>query len=461
MTIANRMFTLATAVLVSARCWSAICTFPGSDWNAVRLVPSFMLRFGCNPYPGLEDSPVTTWIYGPVPLFVFLPATLAGDVFSALMTAGVINLLIAVLPVVWAVLAGGRQAGVTMALLVAVALWPNSSLHYLQADNVAIACGLAGNLLLLRSRGTRMDLLLAASVCSAMAVWSKQTMVGLLLAQALWMLAVHGLAPTLRYTIAVACAGTIGATAFISLFGFEGIVLNLVQLPGALPFWPEPLDRLIGLAPHLAGYVVLPALLVALGRKRVFRRDSPWLLPVLGWLCLLPTSILTILKVGGTANSLTGILLVLPVAAQAFVARVQTVTPKYSTALMFAVVAAITTLQAASAPVVPFRPLASHLDRATFLAREFPEQIYFPWNPLVTFYSDQRFYHAEDGIYVRHLGGAPLSQAQMRTGFPSRWCVTVFRGADTGWGLVERLHPPDTQRTEFAEWTLYSWPPPP
>jgi hypothetical protein len=169
--------------------------------------------------------------------------------------------------------------------------------------------------------------------------------------------------------------------------------------------------------------------------------------------------VLSAFKVGGTANSLTGALYLLPSASLLAVQwlerhRLRRLAPALA-------IGAVLALQFTQIPVVTLRPLTTHLDRAAFLAREFPGQIYFPWNPLITFYSEQRIYHAEDGLYVRQLAGAAVSTEAVRMHLPPRWSVTVFRGSDSGWGLVQNLHPPDTQRAAFAEWTIYSWPPPP
>src|SRR4051812_46329068 len=89
---------LIALLLVGFRLWTSFCFFPLPEWNSIRLAPSFMLHPGATPYPGLGGGPLTTWIYGPVPLLLNLPATLAHDTVTALLVAGTINLLIAVIP---------------------------------------------------------------------------------------------------------------------------------------------------------------------------------------------------------------------------------------------------------------------------------------------------------------------------------------------------------------------------
>jgi hypothetical protein len=146
----------AVTLAIVFRLWTSFCFFPLAEWNSVRLAPAFMLRFGPTPYPGLDNGPLTTWIYGPVPLLVNLPATLASDTISALSIAETINLLIAIIPVAATVfLLDFSAAKISRpdrlwALFLCLALWPNTSLQYIQADNTALAFGLLGNLFLTR-----------------------------------------------------------------------------------------------------------------------------------------------------------------------------------------------------------------------------------------------------------------------------------------------------------------------
>ena len=96
--------------------WVCWCRFPASAWNDIRLAPAFMLRFGPTPYPSLAEGPVTTWIYGPVPLLLNLPATLAPTAALALLIAGAINIALAVGPAALVLAVGpGARATTTPA----------------------------------------------------------------------------------------------------------------------------------------------------------------------------------------------------------------------------------------------------------------------------------------------------------------------------------------------------------
>ncbi len=454
----------AALVAVALRFWSAWCYFLLQDWNSVRLAPAFMLRHGPTPYPGLEGSPVTTWIYGPVPLLLNLPATLASSTSSALGIAGALNLLFVVIPVfviAWAARlpASTSDRLVSWSILaLCLAAWPTPHLHYIQSDNAAVAFGLFANTLLLSRWRTSGTALAGAAFLTALAVWSKQTLIGLVLAQILWLAFTQGARIGLRYLLLAALAGLSLGVAFMSRFGFEGLWLNLVELPGGLPYWPDPWARARGLALHLTAYVAVPAFGLLLGWRFVWRKDSPWLLPTLSWLCLIPLGCLAAFKAGGTANSLYAWLFLLPTAAVSAVGFIQSsgrTGPKLG---VISIAAAFIVLQAHFTPRWPLSPNTGYLERADQIARASPGEIYFPWNPLVTFFSEGRFYHAEDGFYVRYLVGKAPSRPDAMKNLPPAWSITAFRGADTGWGIVEQLHPANTQRSSEGEWTLYSWP---
>ena len=457
---------LGAGLLLAMRLWMSLCFFPVSGWNNIRLEPSFMLRFGPTPYPGLDGGPITTWIYGPVPLFINWPATFAADSATALLIAGIINLLIAVGPVVLVLFASlpSRQETTptdrTWALLVCLTLWPNSGLQYIQADNTAVAFGLIANFLLLRSRDREWVHLLPAAFCASLSVWSKQTALGLIIAQIIWLTFASSPRAAIRYALACAACGLSLGGIFVAWFGFDGLWLNLVRLPARIPFWPDALARSAGLWAHLAGYVLIPAVMLVVARRVVWKRDSPWLLPVLTWLCLLPSGLISIFKIGGTANSLNSFLYLLPTAALALVAMVRQCKSSMVAALLLpAGVATVVLVQIGLSPTRSLLPVTSHLRQADYLARQFPGQIYFPWHPLVTFFSEHRFYHVEDGLYTRYTAQLAPARAPALRDLPGRWSITVFPGPMTGWGVVAQLQPPDVQKSAFGGWTVYSWTP--
>jgi hypothetical protein len=100
------------------------------------------------------------------------------------------------------------------------------------------------------------------------------------------------------------------------------------------------------------------------------------------------------------------------------------------------------------------------LTEAAHLARAFPQQIYFPWHPLITWFSERRFYHTEDGLFVRSVGGLPLDPPKARLDLPPRWSLTAV----PGWreqGFFRKLQPASARLGAYGKWSIFLWQPTP
>ena len=463
----TRWLGLLAALAAAVWLWACWCLFPVSDWNDVRLAPAFALARGAPLYPGETSGAVGTWIYGPLPALLLWPATWASSAAEALLTAGALNLLltvgaIAAVCAAWPAPAGRtlRPADRLLAATLAIALWPGATFQYLQADNFAVALGLLGNLLLVRTQSAAGRWGAAAFAVAGLAC--KQTSLGVVAAQIVWLGAVAGRGEALRHLGRCAGLGLAGGTAIVGAFGWEGIRLNLFILPNALPWTDEPVRRLLDLAPHLSIQLLAPVLILLLCRRAVWARESRLLLPSLAWLCALPPGLLSLMKIGGTLNSLQGFTLWLPAALLAGLAGLRGARRAswlYAGVALLAVTICGARLARFTSP--PWLPRVEHYRQADYLARTFRGEIWFPWNPLVTIYSENGFYHAEDGLYVRFLAGHAITQSHARAYLPPRMCVIALLHGDTGWGIALSLRPANAQRADFGFWTLYSWPPGP
>ena len=444
--------------------WVCLCLFPLSVWNDVRLAPAFALARGATLYAGENSGAVGTWIYGPLPLLLWWPATWASSAPHALMTAGAINLFITLAAIgvvcwAWPAPAGSilTKSDRVLAAALAVALWPGAAFQYLQADNVAVALGLVGNLLLVRANSRTWQW--GAAVCAVACLACKQTSVGVVAAQIVWLGITTDRAAAMRHLGRCAAVGLALAGLMVAGFRWDAISLNLLVLPSRLPWTDEPFRRLADLAPELSVHLVVPALVMLLGCRFIWTRASVLLLPSLTWLCALPPSMASFMKIGGTINSLQSFLYWLPpvlvVALATVRAHRRVAWIRVGVALA---VVSICAVRLARVRASTWRPLVEHYRQAEYLARSFPDEIWFPWNPLVTIYSENRFYHAEDGLYVRFLAGHAISRAHARANLPRHLCVIALQRGDTDWGIALNLLPKNARRAEFGLWTLYSWP---
>lgn len=441
-----------------------------AEWNVVRLAPTFMLSGGRTPYPGLADGALTTWIYGPLPLLTNLPARFAGDTAAALLIAAAINLAIAVLPLAIAIRILARESPPAPAahalwpLLLAVALWPNAHLQYFQADNAAMAATLLSMVCLQTGRGRAGLLTGLAAFFAAAATWCKQPYLLIIPAQLVWLAITADRAAVRRYTGQCAIMGLSMAGLFVAWFGWDPLWLNLVLVPGQLPWTPEPVARLLEMKWHLVGWLLLPLIGALVWRRPVWSAHSRWLLPALIWLALLPLGLSGALRVGGASNALAGGLVFLPALTLWGYQRLHVRRPAVAPLGAAGLIALIVGLQISHMPVAPLTPRTQHLREATQIAESFPQQVYFPWHPLITWFSEGRFDHAEDGLYTRQVAGVELPRGEELDAFlPPHWHVTAI----PGWrhqGVYTDFQPDGAQMGKYGNWSLYLWelaPPPP
>jgi hypothetical protein len=59
--------------------------------------------------------------------------------------------------------------------------------------------------------------------------------------------------------------------------------------------------------------------------------------------------------------------------------------------------------------------------------RQHPEQVYLPWNPLLTSLTDGVDYNFEYGVFDRTLAGVPLSHEEYRSHLPSKMRIVAVR----------------------------------
>ena len=357
---------------------------------------------------------------------------------------------------------GKSLAARLWALLLSLACWPAVNLVFCQAGNTAIACGLIAGALAAGAGPRDSARLWMAAAAATLALWSKQTEFGPVLGQiAYFGFRYGGRAAAAQALRAVATGGLFGVV-FCGLFGADGLIFNMFVIPAALPIvaFSDKVRSLVytgDIAAYLTAYLILPALLVALQSRRFFRSEHPALAPILVFTCSIPFDLAGFFSIGGNINSFHSAVYLLP-AATLWLAAHKRGADAWSW-LAPAGLASALALQCAAQWPLSLRPQLSGLRQGAALARQLPGQIYFPWNPLLTYFSEGRFYHAEDGLITRSLAGRPLPLAVVNAHLPPAMCVVAYHGY-TIEGFVRSLVPADARRDRFGEWILLSWPPP-
>jgi hypothetical protein len=460
------MMMAATVVATAAAAlhlWSVSCEFPMHVWNEVRLAPAFGFRQGINPYPLIGEGPLSTWIYGPVGLLFNLPATFATSAAMALTIASVINALSLVLPlaVIFFTASELRERGPAvrwLGLALAVLLLPRTSFLFHVADHTATACGVLSCWLLARDPhpgGARM--LVPAALC-AFAIWSKQIAVFLLPAQIAFLLLGGKRATAVRYGASVAGFSTVLLVLFAQQFGLVNLWLNLVNVPARLP-WADTVERFALRRWTLIGTVAAPvAGLLVLWRTRVWPARACesgrfFQLAVLASGAMLPIGLAGFVKFGGDTNVIHSWVYLLPAALLAWLAaeRIRMSAARRICAVALAAIA----LHASQLRSIPTGPLNDHLALGARLSAAFPHSIWFPHNPLITWYADRALWHVEDGIVSRDLAGYGLRESEFRRHLPPRLEALAYPAyADTSY--IRQLLPELSVVERSTYWTIYT-----
>lgn len=462
----RRALTFAALVLAAFWLWSAWCRFPDEFWNDMRVGAAVALARGFDVYPTAHEGVVTTWTYGPLPLLALLPAAAAREPAGALLIAGLLNLAMIVGGIAfachaWPGGARGRERLGATALATAAALlfWPESPLRCYYADTLAVACGLVSSTLLVQPGESRRRLWLAA-LLGAATLACKQTALGIPVAQVAWLWLARGPRAALAHLGRGIAAGVALGGAALLWFDWPALRFVLIELPAAFPATPDPLARFDLLAGPLAVQIGLPLLALAVAPRFFVGRTAPLLLPLLLWALSLPLGVAALLRLGGGLNSLHGFQLWLPPVLVALL-HAHNPSPRAWIRLGLAVVAlGVGTARVHRAPVLAVTPQTATIEQGTALAREFPQRIWFPLNPLISLYADGRYYCDEDGIYARNAAGRPVTLAQLAPHLPPRWSAIALRyRRDAAWGTAENMIPKNARTLDYGPWRLSVWAP--
>ncbi len=453
---------------------------PRALWNSPRLAPAFALWHGYAMYYGPESGPVLGNIYGPVMALAYLP-TVFFSLPSQALTAGVaLTIGYYFLPVVGlhfkreepdyrrAVLA---SLGIVVFLFMTILSPPLSQVAYsIHADAPALGLsGLACFFLYARTGRHSRPTLLPAAFCAVLAVWTKQTMVPLLFALPLYLWLAEGRRVAFDCLKYLAACLVITSAVFIIWLGAQPLFFNLFVIPSHHPWYsalpdsplkglrtlalPVRLSVLLEAAAQWLQFCLIPLamLLIYFLYRRCFSRSrlvavrdwfaaQPWVLLAFVGICLLPTSLLGRVKVGGDINSLAlsgyfifvaaSLVLVQVVArVSAFEFRNSAQVARLVTfsVLIGCAVPAYTESRFQINLVAYAGPTAA--DKAFYFLKAHPGEAYFPWNPLGHLMAEGKLYHFCYGVYDRKLADYPMSPEHLHSALPPKVKLIIFSGA--------------------------------
>ncbi|MCP4657179.1 MAG: hypothetical protein GY856_17360 [bacterium] len=458
---------------------------PYQDWNAARVAPSVALASGYDLYYGPESGPVMSTLYGPVKALLYLPAAFASTPTTAIAIAGILNVVIILLPLLLVNLHGlwtePRQRILALAGFVfsASVLLVNEATHYMatmiHVDAPAVGLGLLSCFVLMAGgRKPGNHHLASAATLAVLAAWTKQVEVPLLAAQVLYLSLTCGRSATLRFIGWAFSAGILAGLALVALFGFEEMVFSIVTLPARHPwlggggwFVLTVLDIFVNSSFFLL--LILVALRVTMkpsrsaGRGRFeWLREQPWTLLLLAAVFLVPTSALGRMIAGGRENSYHTIYYLIAAAAWIlthFGALATTEKQRrIGVGVVYALAAGTLFLATDSGLLRQLSDWRNNPQEEAFeCARARPGEVYFPWNPLSSLMAEGKVYHFDYSVFDRDISGFRPGPAHFREHLPAQMRYVAVQAQGYSYVLAEFL-PEFSERVELEElpgWTVY------
>ena len=195
-------------------------------------------------------------------------------------------------------------------------LW--QSQNWIHADAPALGLALLACVAIFRYTENESNLGLYLGVAAAwLAIWTKQVMIGILPALALWVLLVRGARKCAAFVGWSTVAGAVLAACMGLAFSLEGMWFNLFVIPAQVKWIGRTPFNLVRALTELLREGMVPLSLVISGTLyswwragghetwRDWGRQQPWLLPALVGVFHIPISVLGRVKAGGMENSLS------------------------------------------------------------------------------------------------------------------------------------------------------------
>jgi hypothetical protein len=437
---------------------------PFWDWNAARLAPTIALVRGYGLYYGSEAGPVSGFIYGPLGALVFLPAAIAESPTTAILIAAGIATGLFFLPILWLLI--GESWGKPQNLIANLGiflcfcffcldspplLYSSFSIH---VDSPALGFGaIACGFLYFRQQKECVKPLIWSAIFAVMAVWTKQSILPILIALPVYILITDGKRYFNRYVVCLAIA-FIGFTAFFTLiFGYENLFFNLIAIPKNHPAWWWVPKDLVGATKMVYSLwrdlirTCFPSLIVILACSYfLMTKDFPgirkwldqnrWTLFVIVGVFLAPAAIAGRIKIGGDINAFSFTTYFIMAGAAMAVSKcinqpenIEQAENRKDESLAFVskliINALLLLFLLVQIPTFYFSEqlngLATNAQQVAYeYAKKYPGETYFPWNPLTTVMAENKLFHFSNGLDDRELGGYALTDKHFRSAIPEQ-----------------------------------------
>jgi hypothetical protein len=487
---------LAAGLFVEAAILN-ILNAPFQNWNYLRLVASFALKFGQPLYFTREHGALISGLNTPLQPLAFLPATIAGEPSQAVTLGCALSAIYFFIPALFFFVAArpgktsSRAATGTAFLLFGLAALHCVSLRlaafliHADAPGVGLSAVACACLLMGLRRENNWRWLTGAALAGVSAPLCKITYAPIVVVLPFYAWLAAGGKTAVRLLALLFFAALIWGGALLVGLGPEKLWFHFFSSNFSSPWisglsspehpaigWPAKLHALFSVGNELLqGYALFlipplvaltlqpPSLRAATERRRYFR-ENPWTLCSIAALAMVPPALLARVKAGGVLNTQTPCTYFLVLGAttvlfQWAVTGYQGLAGSVTTGKkIFSVILALTAilqLPLLYSEVWPLKSIPKWAEDTAFhFAQQHRQEVYFPFHPLATLMSDGRVYHSGALVSEYQAIGLEITPEHFRAELPPhlRW-VALENSA--GNNLFHTYLSEFTEPVHFAE----------
>ncbi|MFZ5802896.1 MAG: hypothetical protein ACOY3K_07320 [Candidatus Omnitrophota bacterium] len=449
--------------------------------NWIRVEKTFVVAMGHPLYTPKDSGPAMANIYGPVSVFAYWPATWSRDPMIALRIAELIALSFFFFPAFWLHLS---RTGITetsvlersaaflafgMAATLLTSLRNAAFTVHADAPTFGL-CTLACGVIYFSKGGLSWKRLWVSASFAALAVWSKQVVVLLFIAVTVFIGLRNGRKDAFRYLFCFALAGLLISSFFLLCFDPKNMFFNMITVPSHHPLkaggFPTFLKAFTKLSREwliilLWGVFSMGPRILEVKKYPSFRlwfTDHPWTLFIFAGIAMIPISLLSFLKVGGSNNTLSyPNFFFLLASTLAFLAPRRSEERRNLKALAIL----LSFLSLVHVPGL-FARIYQTKDKVNFgliayrYALAHPGKTYFARMTLINLLADGKVYHTIDGLMDRYWAGFPIVGEHLRAHIPPQADLMALCLENDKWLLPLEEFPSGRIGAEgLPEFTVY------
>jgi hypothetical protein len=462
-------------------------------WGPAWLAWPVSLKYGYQLYYTADTGPVTSIIYPPLRAFIYLPVTLLSSPAPAIILSAFIDACFYFMPIY--LLHIRKNLSNTRKLLFAHYAFASFCLftfisqvlnRFVDAVPLGIAAAACAILYYRKHKDSILSLLLSATF-SVLAVWSKQTMVPLLVALPIYVLLADGYRCFKRYVLCLFVSGVVISVLLLWISGPRNLFFYIFTLPYNCP-WKYHSNRVVALFISFLYLIKESFVFVVLlifyswGRFLVsnnipnklnkWLNDNRWAMLVIISLFMIPTSVLGRVKEYSGFNTLAPTVYFLVAALSLALMESISSLPspcirlrqrfaKLLPAILITVFICVKIPEFCDIRTILYKLSGrdNYQNVAYEYAKRHPGEAYFPYHPLPSLMAEGKLYHFEFGLHDRDQMKFPVSYEHFKAHIPADMQLIAFPSDYAAPYFTMKYLPEFSQRATIDElpgWIVYT-----